>query len=374
MPHIATLLHISDLHLVEDLTEEGRALWIKGPDTHSYAKLEAFSATLFEIQKIRERQIDIVILTGDVTTEGSPEALRSALEFIEAEDIYRYVPQRRVLRGLGAKTVNRIVIPGNHDRYGGHYKPIPQQSGNILLEEIFESSRKYPFVVAYQREATELESRASDASANSPAVIFFVIDSTLVQPSRWDFYNKTARGRIEVGECSSIKELAARIRATGEVLDLSGKTIHVNYDDSVRVALLHHHPVLPHEIDEAGISAYARSLRKIKAGLTLMENSKAFIDACFDARIDLVLFGHQHREYEVVLGRKGTRLKLPHSMRFFCCPSTTQYSEQKNGFNLIDLYTDRVQVDYYRWTAPQVATGSFALERSASFASSSAAT
>ncbi|MEK6320820.1 MAG: metallophosphoesterase [Acidobacteriota bacterium] len=366
MSHIATLLHISDLHLVQDLTEEGRPLWIKGPNTHSYAKLEAFSATVSEIKEIHKRQIDLVIVTGDVTTDGSAEALKAALEFIEAEDIYRYIPQRRVLGGLNAKTANRIVVPGNHDRYGGQYKPVPQQSGSILLEEVFGSSQRYPFAVAYRRSGTECEAGTLDAKTDSPAVIFFVIDSTLVQPGRRDFYNKVARGRIELGECSRIRELAAQIRATGETLDLNGNTVRVNYEASVRVALLHHHPVLPRELDEAGVSRFAKAVRKFKAGVTRMENSEPFIDACFDAGMNLVLFGHQHREYEVVLGRTDARFNLPHSIRFYCCPSTSEYSEQKNGFNLIDVYTDTVEVEYYRWSA--VGTGSFALEGSTSFA------
>lgn len=368
MSHIATLLHISDLHLVEELTEEGRPLGIKGPNSHSYAKLEAFSATVFDITALHQKQIDLVIVTGDVTTEGSPEALKAALEFIEAEDIYRYTPQRRVLRGLNAKAANRIVIPGNHDRYEGHYKPVPQQRGNNLLEEVFGSSQTYPFAVAYRRSGTEFEAGAQDANADSPAVIFFVIDSTLVQPDRRDFHNKVARGRIDLGECTRIRELAAQIRATGEALDLNGNAVRVNYDASVRVALLHHHPVLPRELDEAGISRFAKAVRKVKAGMTLMENSGPFIDACFDAGMSLVLFGHQHRAYEVVLGRTDARFNLPHTIRFYCCPSTSEYSEEKNGFNLIDVYTDRVEVEYYRWSTSKIGTGSFALEGNTSFA------
>jgi predicted phosphodiesterase len=368
MSHIATLLHISDLHLVQALTEEGRSLWIKGPKTHAYAKIDAFSATIFEIEEINQKQIEAVVVTGDVTTDGSVESVKTALEFIEGKDIYRFTPRRRILRGLGAKAGRRIVIPGNHDRYGGQYRPIPQQVGNSVVEDIFGTQKEYPYVVGCRRDGNQLEPDSSASNVKSPAVIFFVIDSTLVQPDRKDFYNKVARGRIELGECNRIRELAAMVRSTGEILDLDGKPILVDYDNSVRIAVLHHHPVLPGELNEAGVSRFARAVRKLKAGLTLMENANALIDALFDAEIDLVLFGHQHHEYEVVLARTNPRSRLPHSIRFFCCPSTSEYSEPDNGFNLIEVDTDTVRVEYYRWTASKIGTGSFALQRSASYA------
>lgn len=363
MPHIATLLHISDLHLSRELMEDGRSLWIMGPRTHAYAKIDALSATVFEIEEVNCKQIDAVVVTGDVTTDGSPESLRTALEFIEQKDIYRLNPPRRVLRGLNANSTRRIVIAGNHDRYGGHYIPLPQQAGNSDLEKILATPREYPFVVGCRR----LDNSTESASANHPAVILFVIDSTLVQPNRWDFHHKLARGRIELGECNRIRELATKIRRDGEVTDLAGNTMHVDYDSSVRVALLHHHPVLPSELDETGITAFAKAVRKLNAGLTLMENSNAFVDACFDAEIDFVLFGHQHREYEVVRGRINPRTRLSQRIRFFCCPSASEYSETNNGFNLIEVYTDGIEMKQYRWSGSKTDLGSFALARPLSY-------
>src|SRR5205807_93469 len=113
MSRISTLLHISDLHLVGNITEEGGSLGLKGPKTHSYAKIEALSASIFEIEEVQNREIDLVIITGDVTTDGSQDSFRTAIEFIEQEDIYRYTPQRRILRGLGAGRSRRIIVPGN---------------------------------------------------------------------------------------------------------------------------------------------------------------------------------------------------------------------------------------------------------------------
>jgi 3',5'-cyclic AMP phosphodiesterase CpdA len=364
MSHIATILHLSDLHLVEELTEQGRSLWVKGPKTHSFAKLDALTAALFEITEIEKTELDVMTLTGDVTTDGSVGSLKTALEFIEKEDIYRYKPERRILRGLCARSESRIVVPGNHDRYAGRYWPMPQQEANDDLERIFSAPRQYPYAVGYRRVRPQSTADGTDVQSEAPAIIFFVIDSTLVQSNHQNFFNRIARGRIELGECNRLKELAVGIKETGEISDLDGKPMRVDYDEAVKIALLHHHPVLPDSLTETGLEKHLRVLKKLKAGLTLMENSSAFIDACFDAEIDLVLFGHQHREYEVVLGRTASGGNRQHIVRLLCCPSTSEYSEASNGFNLVDVYSDKYVLKYYRWIASKVGIGSFDLTQS----------
>lgn len=347
MSSFATIAHLSDLHLVGDITEEGRSLAIKGPKTHSYAKIEALSTAIFEIEELKNTAIDLFVVTGDVTTDGSIESLKTALEFIEERDIYRYTPARRILRGLGASRSSRIVVPGNHDRYAGRLWPLPQQVSNKALEDAFQSPSNYPYAVAFK-----------NPDIDSPlGLLFFVFDSTLVQAGRQDYLNKLARGRIDKGECQHLLEMSAEIKRTGKVLATDGNLTNIDYDRAIKIAVLHHHPVLPQRLTEANMSAYARVKRRLLSGLTLMENADIFVDACVKAEIDFVLFGHQHEDYSVVrLGRSGSL-----AVRFECCLSTSEYSEKDNGFNLLKFFDNRAEIEQYRWLGERKRLGRFVL-------------
>jgi 3',5'-cyclic AMP phosphodiesterase CpdA len=338
--------------------EEGRSLAIKGPKTHAYAKIDALSAAVFEIEEVRNKPIDIVVVTGDVTTDGSKESLETALEFIQHDDIYRYLPARRVLRGLGADLSSRIIVPGNHDRYSGRLWPIPQQTPGQSLEEVFESPTHYPYAQGFSFASSD----ELDGDQNEKAIIFFVFDSTMVQPDRRDFYNKIARGRIELGECNRLRELATEIRKTQVVPASDGTALSVDYDKATKIVVLHHHPILPDPITDGRLTLITRIRRKLQSKLTLMENSDEFVQACCDAKVDFVLFGHQHKEYETAREAGG------HIVRFHCCPSTSEFSETQNGFNVIDIHSEgRYDNEFHRWSAGRNMPKRFVLARRTTF-------
>src|SRR5437867_11482140 len=102
MSDIATVLHISDLHFVEDLETEGRRWRTRAflAKSHSFGKLRALNKALYELEKAG-RMYDLVLATGDLTTDGSKEAFRTALEFIEQAKISRGDLARLVAYGLG---------------------------------------------------------------------------------------------------------------------------------------------------------------------------------------------------------------------------------------------------------------------------------
>src|SRR5215212_9675883 len=149
MTTIATLLHISDLHFTQNLTEKGRQHWAKmcGVKSHAFGRVDALSKKIDELRSIGWGP-DLILATGDVSTDGSEEALATALEFVESEKVYRGSPQRLVTKGLGATIKNRIIIPGNHDRYTGW---LPLQRATTRFEKAFSAPDKYPYVVAYRR-------------------------------------------------------------------------------------------------------------------------------------------------------------------------------------------------------------------------------
>jgi hypothetical protein len=136
-------------------------------------------------------------------------------------------------------------------------------------------------------------------------------------------------------------DLAKKIVKDRQVDELNGSPLEINPDNCIRIAVLHHHPVAdPKTADEQEKFKY-------------MENNEYFVENCFKAGIQLVLFGHQHWRYQVKLDHapylKREFDKLPIGPRvssapkspfgewqdlyFVCAPSTLEYSA-KNGFYL----------------------------------------
>jgi 3',5'-cyclic AMP phosphodiesterase CpdA len=347
MSQIGNLLHISDLHFIKDLTEKGRTLWPKkfGLKSHSFGKIDAFSAKYQELN--RAVGIDAVIATGDISTDGSEDALKTALEFIEAGDIYRGNPGRLVTTGLSAARDRRVVIPGNHDRYAGPWAI--WQSASDRLETVFGTPTKYPYVVGYRRPAFREDVKV-------PALLFFVFDSTASELARASWQNpfyRIARGRVEDAECRWLVDQSNKIASSKEVMGMDGRELPVDYRATVRIALLHHHPVAVHE---EGASDE----------LTIMDNRQQFIDACFQAGIDIVLFGHEHTEYRLI-SKPSTRPDwvppaYAHDIHFFCCPSTSEYSASNTGFYLFRFRESQFVVDLYRWKGK-----SFVLDASSTY-------
>jgi len=237
MSNIATLLHISDLHFDDELTERGRRHWKRnlGVKSHSFGKVDALSAKLFALLGIGIVP-NILLVTGDVTTDGSPGSLEVAREFLEESEIFRGNPGRLVTLGLNAKKRERIVVPGNHDRYVD--SRLPYQSQNDGLEKVFAMPSRYPHVFCFRPPG-----RPSDAT--EPALLFFVFDSSAPLSRTQDKapWVRIARGRIEDAECRWLVAQASTIRDSGSAPDLTGEKVPVDYDNAIRIAVLHHHPI-----------------------------------------------------------------------------------------------------------------------------------
>jgi predicted phosphodiesterase len=352
MPRIATVAQISDLHFIEQLTELGRTQWAKafGTKSHDYNKLETLSQKFSEF-RVQGRSPEFLVITGDVTTDGSAGAMNTAKlfvqeDFVKGAGIRKQIKlDQKLIKGLNVPHKRRIVVPGNHDRYAGGL--IPVQRPSFELEAAFGTPKDYPYVVGYTPTVT---TQSAELPEPPRSLLFFVFDSTLTQKGRADYWNLIARGRVEPEDCQKLKELVEQIKQTNQVATIDGQTITVDYETCVRVALLHHHPIS----SDSPISLSDR------LGLTVMENSELLVDACFDARIDVVCFGHQHLTYSEVIERsipvaltegvsQNTVSSNKHKVHFFCCSSTSEYSEKSNGFYLFDFHTDFFTVESFRW-------------------------
>jgi 3',5'-cyclic AMP phosphodiesterase CpdA len=329
------MLHISDLHFVEDITERGKRLWWRkafGAKSHSYAKVDALSGALNSLQ-LEGWAPDMLLVTGDVCTDGSKEALRTGLNFIENCAVRYGSAGRLLMAGLGMASDQRVILPGNHDRYSG-WKPI-QDPTNINLEIVFfGAATGYPYSRGYRRPEHRSDSQ-------SPTLLFFIFDSTSMVPNpegnvlegllQQSPYYGAARGRLTPAECQWLVDESQLIAQNSKVLDLNGEEMSVDYDTAVRIAVLHHHPV--------NTSQGADPLNPT----TLMEQYDLFVRKCLEARVDLVLFGHQHTTFACTKRENG------HCTRFFCCPSASEYSAKDTGFYAFAFNEDYFTVTLYRW-------------------------
>lgn len=338
MAEIASLLQISDLHFYEKITFRGgrhwrfRAFGVKG---HSHSKLYTFARTLLT-HRLTNGLEDLIVATGDISTDGAVKSLSIAKEFFDSQRVHE--DGRFVTWGLAAPK-RRVILPGNHDRYGDTLLPY-ELAQNRELERVFEIEDKYPYVVGYKR-------RGENGNPAGPALLFYIFDSTLTGEAAESKspFRRIARGIIRTEECDWLENTTQTLRSAGEVPDLEGNPLGFDFNNSIRIALLHHHPVLNQKgglfqlLDERNWS--------------VMEQADSFINACFNAEIDLVLFGHEHENYnenqQREIGPAGN--KRVHTIRFVCCPSTMEYSCDQNGFYTIDFNAAEYVMTLYQWNS-----------------------
>jgi len=310
--------------------------------------VDGLSVKLRELERARGR-IDLFLISGDVSTDGSSSSLSTALEFLaEPNYIYKGRPQRLKTRGLGANSSKRLVVAGNHDRYAGAYTwPVRQQASDEL-EKVFGIDKKYPYSVGFRR--------PDGLAADEQALIFFIFDSTLTDEDESNFLYRIARGKVEDAHCRWLNEEALRISKEGTVTGLEGDQINVDFARSIKLAVLHHHPVVK------GLDVtFDQDTLRDAMDLTMMENGDRFVEACFDAGIDFILFGHQHLAYRGSLDPwawEGSKRWNPphnaHAINYFCCPSTSEFKtyragDKRNGFYVFTFEDQNFTTEIYVW-------------------------
>jgi 3',5'-cyclic AMP phosphodiesterase CpdA len=376
-PAAIRLIHVSDLHLVEEITEKGRIkLSPAGVKSHAYNTTRRLGLALQEL----EPRYHLVAATGDLTTDGSRKAFETVLEYFQSGRMGKQNPMRISNFGLASSKARRLLIPGNHDRYGNN--PIPgQDPDNSTFEDILGTPKKYPYIIGFQRPGV---------NGDTPlTLLFFVFDSNLLQcPDRFwigDRLDALAKGRITEEEIKEAQNLAKSAVEKGMVKDFREKDLTFNPQKTVRIAVLHHHPIEPKELykKEPGFLGWAgnivtfglkNKLTKYKNQLMTMDGAKEFVEGCFDAGIQLVLYGHQHEnDYQVreLKDHPGSPKKerrnpfgtASERVHFFCCQSTLEHSESENGFHIFD-FEDETKVRWERYESKREKTQSQPFELS----------
>jgi hypothetical protein len=87
--------------------------------------------------------------------------------------------------------------------------------------------------------------------------------------------------------------------------------------------------------------------KKEEEWTTALNGSEDFLKACYEAGIQLVLFGHDHHQhYETwePTGAKDSEVsknvfgEANKPLHLFCCPSTLEINAKPNGFYTFDIH------------------------------------
>ena len=352
------VLHISDLHLVEEITEEGRKKkWPIGVATHALNTARTLGRTVYDLKP----KYDLVLATGDLTTDGAKGSFETVKQYVQSGSLSGENPMRIATFGLHIGEGNRLLLPGNHDRYGGSV--VPGQKATAVFEEVLKTPTLYPYVVGYRPRAQDRDSLT---------LLFFVFDSNLqVAPRPADFrghVESISRGEVTKVEIQAFQRLATEVAEKRVVKDLYGQDLSFDPRKTVRIAVLHHHPIGPPEaeaeVQQGGTSfisvlkhpfkAIRRSWGSYEEFLMAMEGADEFLSGCFSAGVSLILFGHQHVPYYRLVTRpKDLSTSTPFGaapaeIHCFCCPSTLEHKASNNGFYIFDFFDEnKVAVDLY---------------------------
>ncbi|MEH8019230.1 metallophosphoesterase [Rheinheimera muenzenbergensis] len=188
---MATIIHISDLHLSEELlsskSEELKFKHRYGHDIRSFKALDNF---------LRKEDWDILVVTGDISRIGNKSSFLLARNWLENE--FDDSDMNVGLNLSKMKSKSYVIVPGNHDRFNGG---VAQKN----LDNY------------YQQFGPKIESdTAVDVQVDGVSIRFHLFDSTI------------ENGDFGTGEIEE-KDLVER--------DFCGA--------DVNLALLHHHFIQP---------------------------------------------------------------------------------------------------------------------------------
>jgi 3',5'-cyclic AMP phosphodiesterase CpdA len=310
------IVHISDLHFVANAFERGsrfraRSLLAK---SHSVDKASLLAERLLQLE-----YIDVLAVTGDLTTDGSDGALQTVRAYLEQPRIAGTATRRQTypITALGTVARTTVAVPGNHDRFGG--RKLPTQHDCFGFDNVFGQDAEYPRVVyggEYRRRP----------------VIFLLMNSVpmpdlVTHFAAWRRPMRVAGGYVPSRASASLRRLARNLPP-----------------ESIKIAVLHHHPIRRPRERQAGVRGLMKRAVPIDR-LKEMNGSEDFVAACHDSGIRLVLFGHKHVAFN------EAQVGSAKPVHFLCCASTLQYkTKHPRGFYDILIAHDRITVTPYEDT------------------------
>ena len=273
------ILNLSDIHISSE------------EDVSRY--LLQLKTDLKSTKKIKE--MDYIILSGDITNKASKEEFKLAKNFIT-----------EISKSLNIKNENIIIVPGNHDLDWNYCKQAVDDEGNILDKDLynekFKNFNEYFYKPVCNREYSLDPSNQYEIKIyDNDKLIFLELNSSW----KIDHINKY-RSSININALSN-----------GLAILLEDD----NYDDYIKIAVFHH-PVL---------------------GKDQMNND--FLDILIAQGFKICFHGHIHKasydfsKYDDNLGinviGSGT----------FGAPTHEQVAGIPLQYNIIRLYNNEVEVE-----------------------------
>lgn len=337
-----TLIHLSDLHIHDPITESGRRLrWFQfGIRTHRYFLLQAASEALEKIRRDESGSTIVLAVTGDLTTAGTPVAFGLARQLLSGSEVV--AAERR--HPIGLNEGHRFfVVPGNHDRLSSTWIALQESAfeTEFVSHLPIANWTKYGLVrplayAAYPRLPYVFVVHCAPVKGPGLSIVAIGLDSTELQGiERHNLYGRIAQGRVSSHALQYLKGVCDDVHSNHRVTDSSGET-HALDERAVRiVVLLHHHPHLPP--DERGKNA------------TRLLNAREVLTICGSSRVDALLFGHEHLPF-VDSVTIGSRRSTP--VRLICAAtgSLSVYDEKiGNFFTVYRITEDSFSFDVWRF-------------------------
>jgi 3',5'-cyclic AMP phosphodiesterase CpdA len=245
-----SILHISDLHFgashrFDPLATPSSDIPVRRGMPTLFESLEADFGTS------RSESAVVVAVTGDLTQHAAQG------EFDQAARLLSRLTESSILgRSLFREDI--FVVPGNHD---------------VIFTEPEKERRWQPYCSFYQNffrrpvftDAPEELNKVHDRSSDLGAIVVELNSCVSVMKGAPD----EQRGQIDIG---SIQSLRKQLEAIDQA----------KLKESIRIALVHHHPVL--------LPAFAESSR----GYDCIINADKLLMVLRDLGFHLILHGHKH--------------------------------------------------------------------------------
>jgi len=323
------LIHVSDLHIHEPLTEKGRRLsGIRvGIRTHQYFMLQAAAEAIQRIAYSTPSDRLALLVTGDLSTAGSPTSLQLAHAIISSSDVSDDTGTYPVGFNAGWPF---FVVPGNYDRYSSTFIAWQQSAFETELESELPRDNWVHYGLTlptttsqpYPRLPFAFLLRCGDEAASRLEIVIIGLDSTDLSPlERLNPWSYIAQGRVQDESLKYLERVSEDVLNRHMLVDSRGVTHQLTSARPRLLVLLHHHPHLPPD-------------RHSKAATKLL-NAREVLQRCAAARVDVLFFGHEHIAFvdTVTLGSDTTS---PTSLITAATGSVAIYDEQAG--NMFSVY------------------------------------
>jgi len=170
-----TIIHISDLHLSEELTNDsGLELPHRfGHNIPSFLALDGF---------LKSEQWDVLVISGDISRVGSPNSFIWARNWLESK--LRIGNIELGLDALGDANRERrhvVIVPGNHDRFNGNMTQSSLDNYYDQFSPLIKAGTSTKFEIRGQT----INFHLYDSSAENGTFAEGEIDSTCLNPKQF---------------------------------------------------------------------------------------------------------------------------------------------------------------------------------------------